>query len=266
MPWTGRVPQPERQRLQGLRHLSRHRAVQRTAPSRSSSTTRSAPTCRRGSRSTAARSSSRTSTSRASAPTTQGHRLRRHQELAGDGLQREVAHRLPDPEGHLSSRTMNFTVAGHGDFDGHVPLLQDAARHRPRAEGDVHQPRGRRQRVALPQRPRLAALEQQRVPRHRRDDGSLRRPREVRLPMEPLGRPGHARAGGLGRDVRGRRSRPAHRLPRAARASVSPAARAGATASSGRSASGPLKHGAGEVTATMPPGATPMTRQMPAGR
>jgi hypothetical protein len=59
-------------------------------------------------------------------------------------------------------------------------------------------------------------VEQQRVPRHRRDHRSLRRPRQVRLPDGAARQAGCADAGRVGCDVCRRRSRAADRLPHAA--------------------------------------------------
>ena len=117
--------------------------------------------------------------------------------------------RLPDQKG-IYFKDMNFTVAGHGDFTGTFHFFKSADR---RAEGHVHQPRGRRQRVAVSQRHGSLLWVPTTLPRHRRHDRALRRPREVRLPdgaVRTAGDPAQAR---VGRDVHRRRSVAADRLP-----------------------------------------------------
>ena len=66
--------------------------------------------------------------------------------------------------------------------------------------------------------------------------------------------------------LRRRRPAPADRLPRRCRASASPAAPRGHNRLEWPLGKLAQKHGAGEVTATMPPGATPMTRAAAARR
>ena len=79
-------------------------------------------------------------------------------------------------------KDMNFTVAGQGNFDGTFRFFKTATGIGPRAQGHFTSARGGRERVAVSQRAWLAPLEQQRLPRHRCHDRSLRRAHEVRLP------------------------------------------------------------------------------------
>ena len=74
-----------------------------------------------------------------------------------------------------------------GRFRRHVPFLQG----RPRAEGHVHQPGGRRERVALPEPARLACSGCPTASSHRRDRAvsTAARARFDYL-MAPLGKPG----------------------------------------------------------------------------
>ena len=80
----------------------------------------------------------------------------------------QVAHRLPDAEGHLLP-PRSLQRVRPGGLPGHVPSLQG----RPRAEGHVHQPAGRRERLALPEPARHRALAAGPARDHRLDAASV---------------------------------------------------------------------------------------------
>ena len=86
---------------------------------------------------------------------------------------------------------MNFTVAGHGDFEGTFHFFKTPAA-RPRVEGHVHQPGRGRERLALPGPPRLGAVDAtDRLPRSPTSTtGLYGGTARFDYRMEPLGRPG----------------------------------------------------------------------------
>ena len=90
--------------------------------------------------------------------------------------QHHVADRFPDAEEHLLPSGQVHRVRA-GRLPGHVPSVQG----RPRAEGHVHEPDGRRERVAVSEPARVGAVGAGSARGHQRDQRPLRRHGAVRL-------------------------------------------------------------------------------------
>ena len=232
-----------------------------TARSRSRPTSRSAPTCSRGSRSTAAIvhfDPDRPDQRRAQIG---GDRRRRPGALARADLSDQSNIDFPTQK-NIFFHSQTVHGVGQRGLRRHVPPVQG----RPRAEGHISPARSPASTLAVPEPARLGALGAGPAGDHERHARSLRRHGALRLPDGAASARRtcrHARPGrGLSRTSTSR----AHRLSRDVRACGWRAARRAATISSGRSASGREKRGRGEVTSQPPPGVRPMTRELPAGR
>ena len=110
-------------------------------------------------------------------------------------------------------KDMNFTVAGQGKFDGTFRFFKTPTGTGRELKGSFTSAEAGVNAWRFPQRPRVAPLEQQRLPRHRRHDRSLRRAHEVRLPDGAARPAGASGAGGVGRAVHGRGPHAAHGFP-----------------------------------------------------
>ena len=143
------------------------------------------------------RSSSRTSTCRAIGASTT---------VTGVGRSSGTGRRCSTTSSHASTfrsrraiffQRLNFTVGRPWGFPRHLSFLQAAGTGR--AEGHVHAvPRPGVNAWRFPNVQGCAPLDPQRVPRHRRDDRTLRRPRQVRLSdgaARPAGPSGASRHG-----------------------------------------------------------------------
>ena len=156
---------------------------------------------------------------------------------------------------------MNFTVAGYGDFTGTFHFFKGGTR----AEGHVHEPRGRRQRLAISRTSRGSLLwVPNSVPGDRRHHRPVRRPREVRL------FDGAARTAATRRRRCGTRRTPTSISRSSPTSSQTQGLRLAGRASGHNRLEWPLgkfaqKHGEGEITATAPGGITPLTRERTAG-
>ena len=214
------------------------------------STSRSAPTCGRGSRSTTASCTSS------------------HIDLPSDGARRcvtgdvDLAH-WPEQTYQVRSKIDFATQKSiffhsesvhrlrRGRLQRHVPPVQG----RTRAEGHVHQPARRRERLALPEPARVGAVgagPARGHQRHRRR--STAAPRASTTGWRRSAEPGVPTARDVGRRLSRRRPGAAHRLPRDQGAAARRHAPRDATGSNGRSASGRRRPAAARSPSQPPAG------------
>ena len=159
-----------------------------------------------------------------------------------------------------SSSTARSSTPPAGRLHRDVPPLQG----RPRAEGHVRQPAGRRERLAVSRTcaDRCCGCRiGSRSPTRRASSTAARARFDYR--MAPFGQPTPARAT-WDVDIQGRRSRRGSRTFSRRRGCGWPAAPRAATVSSGRSGSGRARPASGEVTVAAPADVRPMTRELPA--
>ena len=158
-----------------------------------------------------------------------------------------------------SSTAISFTASGQGGLPGNVPSVQG----RPRAEGHVHQPAGRRERLAVPGPARLRALAARPARDHAtRRAGCTAARRASTTGWRRSARKTCRRCATWDVAVSRRRSRAAHRLSRDAGAFGSPAAPPARNRLDWPLGKWALKHGDGEVDRRRRrPASQPMTRE-----
>ena len=225
-PWSVVCAQPRRQRLQGPRHAIAAPRSSRDGTVKIQSTSRSAPTCRRAFTIDGGKCILERIDLAERRRVDDGHRRRRHRELARDDLQREVARSTSRSRRRSSSRT-ELHRRRPRRLHRHVPLLQDATARR-ELKGTFTSPEAGVNAWRFPERARVAALgarARSRSPTRRPASTAAARSSTTRWRRSAQrGVPTQAR---VGRDVRRRRPAAAHRLPRDCRASGSPAAPSG---------------------------------------